>query len=824
MDPKAPKGSFLDDTILVDEKALRSISKVWKWLLDRFSNGLPLSVIGYLWLVPCQSRHLRRLVPSKKDNFATYFSPNKFKASEIYLSLMKNANAPQVIDDQLVGHDAMSLLLHQAKTDTTLQILQGDCLSGLVSFLHEARTIIQEGDHHSKKEIHTLVQERYLSEGRGKTFPHQTLLSELPVFPKIEWAAKEGSIAPVCSSTALRSGIAYIGLLDLIPMPSSPDICFLEVSSDRIREFYQALDVVNCFSTLDTLTKFVIPKLKAGDYATMSGSLRLKVAEAILKNYLHFGLSIKRELSDLPFLPFQGDESSKGLQFGCAEDMVDPENELLRGLFFDDESFLPEQKLYGKYALVFAECGLTRRLTSSLIESRIHQYESRLLTVDSTALKVKRLLKLSVSSHSNTSGKVNALEQSIAERSFLPVKDGKGGITLVKASQCRDLRDQPLVGHTLPTLPFGIEPSWRPLLGWDAPISVDVLVLQLKESIRTLDATSIDRVLRYLWDKYRPQEYQKHLSGLSWVLSSTNGTFVNSAIACRDSCEDLQPHLFNVDPSFWNKHQMLLQKLDVVLSPDLTRLRRVQETLEAKCPLDDADLDVCIKSMRLRLRHFPGDLKDLKAPDRAGYLKEMHKLTFGEPLLDDDDLLSKTDHSMINDKVSLELAGQLKIQPVKDLMREHELGILDLGDDDYDQREEVADGIRDTLDRYTLISTFQEYIANADDCGASEITFRLDTKTYDKKDLLADGLASQQGPALLVYNDKGESRACRDCPMLIAASVFSEKDFEGLKRVGRGSKRDDPEAIGKFGRGSQTMYHWTDVPMILSGENLAILE
>ena len=54
--------------------------------------------------------------------------------------------------------------------------------------------------------------------------------------------------------------------------------------------------------------------------------------------------------------------------------------------------------------------------------------------------------------------------------------------------------------------------------------------------------------------------------------------------------------------------------------------------------------------------------------------------------------------------------------------------------------------------------------------------------------------------------------------------VFREKDFDGLKHVGRGSKRDDATAIGKFGRGSQTMYHWTDIPMILSGEFLLILE
>jgi sacsin len=54
--------------------------------------------------------------------------------------------------------------------------------------------------------------------------------------------------------------------------------------------------------------------------------------------------------------------------------------------------------------------------------------------------------------------------------------------------------------------------------------------------------------------------------------------------------------------------------------------------------------------------------------------------------------------------------------------------------------------------------------------------------------------------------------------------VFSDKDFEGLKHVGKGSKREDSTTIGKHGRGSQTMYHWTDVPMLLSGKDLVILE
>lgn len=53
--------------------------------------------------------------------------------------------------------------------------------------------------------------------------------------------------------------------------------------------------------------------------------------------------------------------------------------------------------------------------------------------------------------------------------------------------------------------------------------------------------------------------------------------------------------------------------------------------------------------------------------------------------------------------------------------------------------------------------------------------------------------------------------------------MFTGADFEGFQKLGEGSKSHDPKAIGQFGRGSQTMYHWTDVPMILSADRLIIL-
>lgn len=54
--------------------------------------------------------------------------------------------------------------------------------------------------------------------------------------------------------------------------------------------------------------------------------------------------------------------------------------------------------------------------------------------------------------------------------------------------------------------------------------------------------------------------------------------------------------------------------------------------------------------------------------------------------------------------------------------------------------------------------------------------------------------------------------------------VFSDKDFAGFKDIGLGSKSDDATSTGMFGRGALSMYHFTDVPMIISGSSIVILD
>jgi len=91
----------------------------------------------------------------------------------------------------------------------------------------------------------------------------------------------------------------------------------------------------------------------------------------------------------------------------------------------------------------------------------------------------------------------------------------------------------------------------------------------------------------------------------------------------------------------------------------------------------------------------------------------------------------------------------------------------------------------------------KELLQNADDAGASKLvgplircsltfqTYLIDCNTYPTERLADMSLGEYQGPALLAYNN----------------AVFSQTDFESLRRLGDSEKLKDKMSTGKFGIG-----------------------
>ena len=104
----------------------------------------------------------------------------------------------------------------------------------------------------------------------------------------------------------------------------------------------------------------------------------------------------------------------------------------------------------------------------------------------------------------------------------------------------------------------------------------------------------------------------------------------------------------------------------------------------------------------------------------------------------------------------------------------------------FEQRQPITTTLRNICESYPPNTCLRELLQNADDARASEVEFVLDTRNHASNGpFLHDGLAQYAGPALLARNN----------------SVFTEKDFGSLSSVGDSGKRNDPETIGKFGQG-----------------------
>lgn len=82
----------------------------------------------------------------------------------------------------------------------------------------------------------------------------------------------------------------------------------------------------------------------------------------------------------------------------------------------------------------------------------------------------------------------------------------------------------------------------------------------------------------------------------------------------------------------------------------------------------------------------------------------------------------------------------------------------------------------------TGASTQPTCMQNADDAGATKITFCLDHRQHGTASLAYEKLAPFQGPALYVHNN----------------SVFSEADFQSISRIGDSGKS---RQAGKTGKG-----------------------
>ncbi|KAF9032342.1 hypothetical protein BDP27DRAFT_1436014 [Rhodocollybia butyracea] len=129
--------------------------------------------------------------------------------------------------------------------------------------------------------------------------------------------------------------------------------------------------------------------------------------------------------------------------------------------------------------------------------------------------------------------------------------------------------------------------------------------------------------------------------------------------------------------------------------------------------------------------------------------------------------------------------------------------------DDDDMAESLVTRIQHVLRDYDIEYSFNEFLANAIDAGASCFRVLLDAQIFGTARILCPEMGIfQSRPAMILFND----------------STFSQEDFKGIRHVGEGGKQTKAGTIGKFGLGALSFYQFSDIAFIISKENIMILD
>lgn len=219
----------------------------------------------------------------------------------------------------------------------------------------------------------------------------------------------------------------------------------------------------------------------------------------------------------------------------------------------------------------------------------------------------------------------------------------------------------------------------------------------------------------------------------------------------------MAPFLDEVDLLFAEKHLGLLDALDVRPQPALTNILEVQRELQPSTSrLSASGLNVAVSSLEIAIRLCKlEELTEVLVPDTENVMRSLPDIVHGDQYVSGPIASFNHTHSALSTRIIQVLGVENALARATRLNIEFE----DEDEDEYTPREKLTGVISDTLERYPIESTFNEYLANADDCGATKISWILDQclkGPHDSLNLLTPELKPFQGPALFVHNDEGK--------------------------------------------------------------------
>ncbi|KAJ7736786.1 hypothetical protein DFH07DRAFT_842830 [Mycena maculata] len=441
---------------------------------------------------------------------------------------------------------------------------------------------------------------------------------------------------------------------------------------------------------------------------------------------------------------------------------------------------------------------LPATVTIDIVKERIQFISSRSTSPQSRSLAIQLLTML------YTSGLDCSSLDIPAEAKWLPTNRG-----LVGREECLDSVKRPeLFDEVLPVLDRGINilPSLRIALGWDQPISMAVLRDQLRAVLRIGLASTLklDRLIKEFSDRTLSDaditELSNITSGRAWIPIASNRLAPTKYAVFSATFGLAGFYQIPFTLADQTRVRNFLSRMGCTERPSSTVLVSELKVLEQKSHQHDV-VDQAI----LILTILADDLKsvgrkDLLVPDSNAVLRPVSDVYFndvGERAC----LIDPGKHYLAHPLVSDELSKRLLMDRLGFQSVELSPGV--------DMGETLTTTIRNVLKQYSEQQICNEFIANACDAGATVFGIMVDERPGATEKLLSAAMAPFQNcPSLVFYN----------------SGVFSPKDFEGICKTGIGGKEQRTNTIGQFGLGVLSMFHFTEMAMIVSGNQVLFLD
>ncbi|KAG0025520.1 hypothetical protein BGZ82_009973 [Podila clonocystis] len=533
-------------------------------------------------------------------------------------------------------------------------------------------------------------------------------------------------------------------------------------------------------------------------------------------------------LKDVPFVDVQSSSSIDGDDIPSKK--LSPAMVVSRDLsqyFFQDETVFPVGMYCQPFNLaVLAELGMSTHFDAEFAASRI-TYISSMSTdpLDSSGDALQVIVdffgRLSVevdSSFRNHGEFVKCIEGF----AWVPARiQSSDPFRLYTPDQCRPQADGLIVGAQLPTSPFVCtNRCLSSLLDWANPPPLQAVL----DNLLDLSAQSRDGRYPQNFDEsiqaiYRDLSGRTQDPGAVSIMKISLGQhrciLINRnlhaidrvAIKIRSDC-NLAPHFIQVPDSDFIPLFRALGVREEVTPKDMEGiLVTIESGYQGGARLSDDDAGLVARI-----------LETIASVTRSSvYSPKMLILTEGSRLRELSDVVynDMADASGIQEytssyvfssnRISKRVASMLHIQMLSERIWS---GCNDDFFQNWEQQVSVKDSISKILNDYGPDNIFSEYLQNAADAGATQFSIMLDHQFYSCDGILNDKMSVGQGPALVIWND----------------AEFTPQDFEGLRKMAMGSKRHDPEKIGRHGLGFNTAYHLTDLPSVVSGRHLVIFD